>query len=630
MTLVARLKGKKINGTREDVLFPSRADLVNGLNERITAVAGNGNGQNGIELADVTNISAISGNAKVYLKWTDPDDLVYNNATLARWIGTKVVRKVGSAPTNADDGTVVLNSTTKNAYASNAYEDTGLINGTTYYYRFFPSTAAGTCTAGTYLDATPNLYTPNIAVSEDNVTLYSGESASIKTITVSSDSDGTFSVTSSDTSVVTATISGSTVNITYVNAGTATVTVTQAANGDYSTGTKDISVTACQGLRYGYRIKKNESDPSTRVEYLYDAKGLTPASMNFDTGVFNYGDWSDKWFVTENKPLMLKSDGTVDYYLDPADYTKKQDGTSSDVANTSYDGNAMAQFPLCYVYRYEDENYEYEIVSNVKYDENYEAFAHTRADGTIANFFYRALFGASGDSSKLRSLSGQSLAQSLNTDAQISGATANGSKWYFDTWSQRELIRTLLILMGKSTDTQSVFGKGNCCQGNASNLLTTGTLKDKGQFYGYNTENQQVKVFHIEGFWGDQWLRTAGLINNSGTIYVKMTPEGQGYRITDVTGYNNTGITPPSDGYIKGMKCSKYGMIPTASGGSESTYYADYHWTNNSQLDYLFSGDSAPVTSGRGGVFAFVVNAAPSHAYWHIGCALSCEQPATT
>ena len=627
MTLVARLKGKKINGEREDVFFPSKADLVNGLNERITAVAGNASG---IELADVTSVSVIPNNAKVYLKWTDPDDLVLNDATLTRWASTKVIRKVGSAPANVNDGTLVVNSTTKNAYASSAYEDTGLTNGTTYYYRFFPLTSAGTYKAGTCLNATPNLNTPNITASEDNITLYSRSSASAKTITISSDSSGAFSVISSDTSIATATISGSTVTITYVNAGTATVTVAQAANGNYSNGTKNISVTACRDVRYGYRIKKNESDPSARVEYLYDAVGLTPASMNFNTGVFDYGSWGDKWFVTENKPLMLKSDGTVGYYLNPRDYTQKANGTSSDVANTNYDGNAMAQFPLCYVYRYEDENYEYEIVSNVKYDENYEAFAHTRADGTIANFFYRALFGASGDSSKLRSLSGQSLTQSLTTDQQITGATANGSKWYFDTWSQRELIRTLLILMGKSTDTQSVFGKGNCCQGNASNLLTTGTLKDKGQFYGYNTENQQVKVFHIEGFWGDQWLRTAGLINNSGTIYVKMTPEGQGYRVTDVTGYNNTGITPPSNGYIKGMKCSKYGMIPTASGGSESTYYADYHWANNSQLDYLLSGGGAYFTSGHGGVFSFGVHFAPSYAGWHFGCALSCEQPATT
>lgn len=44
------------------------------------------------------------------------------------------------------------------------------------------------------------------------------------------------------------------------------------------------------------------------------------------------------------RPCMLKSDGTVDYYLDPDDYTKKEDGeTPSDIANVNYNGNAMME-----------------------------------------------------------------------------------------------------------------------------------------------------------------------------------------------------------------------------------------------------------------------------------------------
>ena len=386
-------------------------------------------------------------------------------------------------------------------------------------------------------------------------------------------------------------------------------------------------------VRYGYRKKKSEGAPSTRVEYLFDAADMTPAAMDFSTGLFSYGSWGDKWFVTGNKPLMLKSDGTVDYYLDPNDYTKKEDGSASDVSNTNYDGNAMAQFPLVYFYRYQDDTYEYEIVSDGPYDENYKAYAHTRADGTIADYFYRSCFGASGSASKLRSLKGQALAQSLTTDNQIAGATANntnGSSWYIDTWSQREYIRTLLVLMGKSTNTQAVFGNGNCqSASSASALLTTGTLSDKGQFFGYNTNNQQVKVFHIEGFWGDQWMRTAGIINNKGPIYYKMTPEGDGYRVTDVTGYSNSGITlsGTSGGYVSATKCGEFGCIPTTISGSDSTYECDGSWFNNSQLDYLFAGAGADNAPGFGGAFAFLVNLAPSYANWTIGCGLSCEQP---
>ena len=48
-----------------------------------------------------------------------------------------------------------------------------------------------------------------------------------------------------------------------------------------------------------------------------DAEGMPPAKMNYETGEFDYDDWADEWFVTENRPCMLKSDGTVDYYLAP-------------------------------------------------------------------------------------------------------------------------------------------------------------------------------------------------------------------------------------------------------------------------------------------------------------------------
>ena len=93
---------------------------------------------------------------------------------------------------------------------------------------------------------------------------------------------------------------------------------------------------------YGFFINGNESDPSAAVSYTDDAIGMTPAYMDFTNGVFNYGSWEDAFFMP--RPCMLKSDGTVDYYLNPNDYSKKMDGTASDIANTSYDGNAMMEW----------------------------------------------------------------------------------------------------------------------------------------------------------------------------------------------------------------------------------------------------------------------------------------------
>lgn len=115
-----------------------------------------GSGGAGIEIGDVTNASISANHARVMLTWTDPENLVISGATLAKWAGTLVVRKVGSAPANKSDGTLVVDSKSRNAYASTPFVDSGLTDGVTYYYRFFPYTTGSTYTTGTVLDATPD------------------------------------------------------------------------------------------------------------------------------------------------------------------------------------------------------------------------------------------------------------------------------------------------------------------------------------------------------------------------------------------------------------------------------------------------------------------------------------------
>lgn len=440
-----------------------------------------------------------------------------------------------------------------------------------------------------------------------------------------------------DGTTLTAIESSGTYELDVPNFGDWTVTCAKTIDGTPYSTTKVVSVLEVRRYevdmhyahRYGFRISKTESSPAGAVEYIFDAEGMTPAHMDFANGVFDYGDWGNVWFVTDNKPLMLKSNGTVDYYLDPNDYDKKVDGTSSDVANTSYDGNAMAQFPLVWVKRYEDSDYWYEIVSNAQVDSSYKAYAHTRTDGSIAPYFYYAMFRGSGNASKIRSLSGQTLAGSLTAANEIAGCTANGSLWYTQTWSQYQLIRTLLMLIGKSRDARSVFGTGNARgASSASGLLQTGTLKTMGQFYGYDTNNQQVKVFHCEAPWGEQRLRIAGLITNSRKVYAKMTREGEGYKVTDVTGYDDTGITIPSfdASYIKSVVCSDYGMIPIASGGSSSTYFCCPAWSASSMI-YPSVGGGANDTATYVGFSTIYAHAAASTTGFRIGCGLSCEMP---
>ena len=48
------------------------------------------------------------------------------------------------------------------------------------------------------------------------------------------------------------------------------------------------------------------AEKKSRVTYLYDAVGMTPAAMNYTDGTFNYGSWGNVEFVKNNYPCMVK------------------------------------------------------------------------------------------------------------------------------------------------------------------------------------------------------------------------------------------------------------------------------------------------------------------------------------
>lgn len=106
---------------------------------------GGGSGS-GVALAAVSDISTLTASGKVYVKWTDPEDIILGGTALATWAGTLLVRKAGSMPASRRDGVTVVDSKTRNAYQSQYFCDSGLSNGTTYYYKFFPYSTDGVYT----------------------------------------------------------------------------------------------------------------------------------------------------------------------------------------------------------------------------------------------------------------------------------------------------------------------------------------------------------------------------------------------------------------------------------------------------------------------------------------------------
>ena len=383
-------------------------------------------------------------------------------------------------------------------------------------------------------------------------------------------------------------------------------------------------------VRYGIKIKKSDSNPATRMTYTYDAEGMTPAKMNYSTGAFDYGSWGKVWFVKKNKPVMLKSDGTEDYELDPNDYSKKADGSSSDYNNLSYDGNVMARIPLVYVSMTEDSTYEYITVSNKKYDDTYKAIAHTKSDGSIVDNIYLACFKGNVYSSKARSISGRIDKDAYSISQWTNYATANGSGWNIGTWGQRMLINSLLWIIGRSDDTQTTFGRGNCSSysdststggGNSSYyyMIPTGNLYNKGQFFGYSDNYHQVKVFHIEGWWGDRYNFIHGIMSANGAVKVSLIGP---YNYTG-SGYTTVSEANASGGYGSTTVTNEYGRFATAVGGSESTYTCDYqYYYSNSDTRFAVVGGRCNNGAYCGASFVNV-NLSASNSYWGFGASLS-------
>lgn len=380
--------------------------------------------------------------------------------------------------------------------------------------------------------------------------------------------------------------------------------------------------------RYGIKINKADSNPNTRVTYLYDAIGMNPASMNFSEQTFDYGDWASVFFMKENYPVMLNADGTEAYRLNPNDYSLKADGTASDITDESTALNAMSAFPKMYLCQYEVGNYEYIIVSDTQVDSSYCDDAFRRADNTVADVMYMPIYGGSYDGAKLRSLSGKTLMSGTNGTQEMQRAQANGSIWTIIPWCRRNLINSLLNIISKSEDMQGKFGRG--VDGTYVNdaaqdygKVKTGTLDNKGQFFGYNDGTHEVKVFHMEKYWGNRWDRLVGYICDKGRIKVKMKPP---YNFTGA-GFTDTGLDAcATGGYQKDQYMTRWGRFPKSVGASSSTYLCAYYWINLTIVAIALVGGYCS-GGARCGAASVSLDSAVSGAHWNVGASLSCEQP---
>ena len=99
----------------------------------------------GYPVGNISNFNAKSDDRQITLSWQDPDNVTIidsndNVITIAKWKGTKILRKIGSYPANENDGVLVVDNGIRNQYQTTGFVDTGLVNDVEYFYMAFPYT----------------------------------------------------------------------------------------------------------------------------------------------------------------------------------------------------------------------------------------------------------------------------------------------------------------------------------------------------------------------------------------------------------------------------------------------------------------------------------------------------------
>lgn len=570
--------------------------------------------------------------------WTDGTTA----AKTIKWtIGRATIAAVPS-----QSGTLVYDGNPKTPSWNTAYDSakmtvsvTAATNAGTYSATFTPTSNykwSDGSTGGKTASWTIGKAANSVTNSPSSIVLKS--SAKTATFTVNRKGNGTITATSNNTGVAKIkSINQSTgvVTVESVNdtTGTAKITVKVAEGTNYKAASDTtVAVTATfREYLYGFDLTIADSNPATRVTYPSDVEnsGFAKAVMNFG-GAFSYGSWpstpGEKFMP---RPCMLRFNGTVDYYLNPNDYTKKADGTTSDVANMNYGGNAMMEWPKIYVKRWESNGVYHFRCSDMKVDSDYECWSnYDKNNKEIPHFYTPIFFGSKDGSNRLRSISGQSNFVSNTAQTEVTYAKNNGADiWYTEVLSDRELVNDLLTMMFKSTDLQATAGYGVC---SASAAIAPGSMNTKGLFWGAGDKTSGVKVFGMENWWGNIFRRIAGWCISGGTQKVKLTrgtKDGTtvGDYNFDGNGYKTiSGVNLTRSGYISKMKTESFGRFPMEANGSTTTFEADQVWADSGNGYYASVGGHWYFALYCGPFCAYLF-VEPSYTDTGVGAALSCK-----
>lgn len=328
-----------------------------------------------------------------------------------------------------------------------------------------------------------------------------------------------------------------------------------------------IESTPTQYITVGVKIDLNDSNPETSVTYTDDAEGLLP-SENGDSGFVDNGWNARLQQICGIRPCLLK-DGVVNYYLNPDDYSKKENGDPADIVSGE-DGDVMVEFDHCYMRIYTDSNYLYVQLSQ----EAKEGFVDWPFYGEDKKPKKHMYIGVYLSSSGWRSLSGKSYHKTSYSNLTAI-PTDRGTGYRALHYMKLCFLQVLYILRFKNLNSQSVIGRGSA--------VISGQGDTKGMYYGNKGTGGVIKTDGIENLWCSNmlcWINDMYGIK-SGSYYI-FTPDSRFTQNTDALkcldthgGYVSKVCGTNDKGFIASLN-------PNGLKGSLTTYFCDKQdfWLN--------------------------------------------------
>lgn len=222
----------------------------------------------------------------------------------------------------------------------------------------------------------------------------------------------------------------------------------------------------------------------------------------------------------------------------------------------------------------------------------------------------------------------------------ISQAKSNGPLWSIGDYRSHATIARMFCAYYKTTNISTSNSAIPCSGGTKRyNYGVTGATITLGNRDGKKATTNDTSYYStnflgLEDCYYSKWEFVQGInilkgkyvVYDGGSFPDKDVAELEAAGATNirVVGYEpNPAATDGYNGWTKAVAQGKYGdVVPTAHGGSETTYYSDYSWFNpTGNRIFLRSGDSD--YGSRCGVFVASADAASSYSWTSFGARLA-------